>query len=71
MAAIAEELSTGAYDVVSLQEVWSTHDFDLIRGRTSDVLPYAHYFHRCLVYIYKKNIKRDCGDRRMTCGGRH
>lgn len=48
VAAIAEELSGGAYDVVSLQEVWSLDDFDLIRQRTIDVLPYSHYFHRFL-----------------------
>lgn len=45
MRAIADELAGGAYDVVSLQEVWSPADYEYIRERVGAVLPYAHYFH--------------------------
>lgn len=44
--AIAEELSSGKYDLVSLQEVWTEHDYQRIRARVRDVLPYHHYFYR-------------------------
>lgn len=42
--AIADQLQAGAFDVVSLQEVWSLSDFEYIRDRVVDVLPYSHYF---------------------------
>ncbi|KAF4527422.1 hypothetical protein B566_EDAN015942 [Ephemera danica] len=45
MDAIANQLATGKYDVVCLQEVWSNDDFDLIKDRVKEKLPYAHYFH--------------------------
>ncbi|KAJ1525886.1 hypothetical protein ONE63_009077 [Megalurothrips usitatus] len=45
MKAIAEELASGKYDIICLQEVWSTHDFELIRDGVKSVLPYSHYFH--------------------------
>ncbi|CAL8135985.1 unnamed protein product [Orchesella dallaii] len=44
MAAIAEELATGKYDFVCLQEVWTTEDYERIKTRTGDALPYSHYF---------------------------
>ncbi|ODM97185.1 putative neutral sphingomyelinase [Orchesella cincta] len=44
MTAIAEELATGKYDFVFLQEVWTTEDYERIKSRTGDVLPYSHYF---------------------------
>jgi hypothetical protein len=57
---IAEQLNTGNYDLVALQEVgvcvcatpcecvqiWSEHDYDTIRAAVKGTLPYAHYFHR-------------------------
>lgn len=46
MKAIAEELASGKYDIVSLQEVWTVNDFNLIRDGVKSVLPYSHYFHR-------------------------
>ncbi|CAL8085745.1 unnamed protein product [Orchesella dallaii] len=42
--AIADELASGKYDFVFLQEVWTTKDFERIQLRTSSVLPYSHYF---------------------------
>ncbi|XP_037939049.1 putative neutral sphingomyelinase [Teleopsis dalmanni] len=42
---ICDELSSGKYDIVSLQEVWSKSDSELIVQRTKTVLPYAHYFY--------------------------
>lgn len=48
MAAIAEVLACGNYDIVCLQEVWTDSDFNLIKEKVSGVLPYAHYFYRYL-----------------------
>ncbi|ODM99023.1 putative neutral sphingomyelinase [Orchesella cincta] len=44
MTAIAEELASGKYDFVFLQEVWTTEDYERIKLRTTAVLPYSHYF---------------------------
>lgn len=44
--AIGEELSTGKYDLVSLQEVWTEHDYETIRTAVGNVLPFHHYFYR-------------------------
>lgn len=44
MTAIAEELASGKYDFVFLQEVWTTEDYERIKVRTGNVLPYSHYF---------------------------
>ncbi|KAK3927734.1 Putative neutral sphingomyelinase [Frankliniella fusca] len=49
MKAIALELASGKYDIVCLQEVWSTNDFNLIRDGAKPVLPYSHYFHSGVV----------------------
>lgn len=46
MNAIADELNSGKYHIVTLQEVWSQSDFELIQQKTAQVLPYAHYFYR-------------------------
>lgn len=61
MYAIAEELSSNDFDVVCLQEVWSTDDFNYIKKTCQENLPHSHYFHRynnhsiyCLI-IKKKN----------------
>lgn len=43
--AICKELSSGEFDIVSLQEVWSQHDSEQLQQGTSSVLPYSHYFH--------------------------
>lgn len=43
--AISKELSSGQYDIVSLQEVWSQHDSEQLQQNTASVLPYSHYFH--------------------------
>ncbi|XP_026478520.1 putative neutral sphingomyelinase [Ctenocephalides felis] len=45
MNAIADELNSGKYHIVTLQEVWSQSDFELIQQKTAQVLPYAHYFY--------------------------
>lgn len=49
MDAIGEEIATGKYDIVSLQEVWSETDYQNIRKRVESVLPYAHYFYSGVV----------------------
>lgn len=46
MNAIADELASGTYDIVCLQEVWSIDDFKLISTKTERRLPYSHYFFR-------------------------
>ncbi|XP_014096081.1 putative neutral sphingomyelinase isoform X1 [Bactrocera oleae] len=45
IAAIGLELSSGKYDIVSLQEVWSRKDCETLKNATELVLPYAHYFY--------------------------
>lgn len=46
IAAIGDELASGKYDIVSLQEVWSESDYQSLKKITAKVLPYAHYFYR-------------------------
>lgn len=43
--AIAQELSTGKYDFVFLQELWVEDDYQFIATKVSKVLPHTHYFH--------------------------
>lgn len=42
---ISTELSSGKYDIVSLQEVWSQTDYNTIKVNLETVLPYSHYFY--------------------------
>jgi len=42
--AIAHYLSSCLYDIVLLQELWVSEDFDSISNATRSVLPYSHYF---------------------------
>ncbi|XP_041453086.1 putative neutral sphingomyelinase isoform X1 [Lytechinus variegatus] len=44
MQHIAKELATGAYDIVSLQEIWVMEDYELIKSAVEKVLPYSFYF---------------------------
>ena len=46
MKAIAEQFCSENYDVVCLQEIWSIHDYKLIKAKTQEKLPYTHYFYR-------------------------
>ncbi|XP_002740507.2 sphingomyelin phosphodiesterase 2-like [Saccoglossus kowalevskii] len=46
---IGEEISTRDYDVVCLQEVWSSKDFKSLKDMLSDCLPYAYQFHSGVV----------------------
>ncbi|CAH1251174.1 SMPD2 [Branchiostoma lanceolatum] len=43
--AIGEELATGKYDLVSLQEVWTVSLYEKLVSQVEDVLPYHHYFY--------------------------
>ncbi|XP_058818342.1 putative neutral sphingomyelinase isoform X2 [Topomyia yanbarensis] len=47
--AIGDVLSSGNYDVVSLQEVWSDGDYQYLKNRVEGVLPFAHYFYSGVV----------------------
>nr|XP_054774293.1 putative neutral sphingomyelinase isoform X1 [Lytechinus pictus] len=44
MQHIAKELATGAYDIVSLQEIWVLKDYEHIKSTVKNVLPYSFYF---------------------------
>lgn len=46
MNSISAELSTGNYDIVSLQEVWSQMDYETLKCKTELILPFSHYFYR-------------------------
>lgn len=39
-------LSSGDYDLVALQEVWSEANYHTIKEKVKHVLPYTHYFYR-------------------------
>ncbi|GAB6032155.1 hypothetical protein CHUAL_010807 [Chamberlinius hualienensis] len=43
--AIGNELASGDYDFVVLQEIWCKSDYECIVNQTRDVLPYSHYFY--------------------------
>ncbi|CAK9298357.1 unnamed protein product [Gordionus sp. m RMFG-2023] len=43
--ALAKEISTGKYDIVALQEVWSEEDYTCLCMYSKSVLPYSHYFY--------------------------
>ncbi|KAF7281813.1 neutral sphingomyelinase [Rhynchophorus ferrugineus] len=45
MHAIADLLASSQFDVVCLQEVWTDSDYNLIREKCKEVLPYSHYFY--------------------------
>lgn len=45
VTAIADALATGGYDLVSLQEVWSESDFQKLKSRVINALPYSYYFY--------------------------
>lgn len=47
--AIGDQLATGKYDMVSLQEVWSENDYQTLKKQTELVLPFAHYFYSGVV----------------------
>jgi len=45
IAAIAQALSDSSYDVVGLQELWMYSDYELVKAKVAQKLPYAKYFH--------------------------
>lgn len=45
------------YDVISLQEVWSETDYQLIRKIAEKSLPFAHYFYRLAVTRHRNKIQ--------------
>lgn len=46
MKAIADQLCSGDYDIVCLQEVWLIRDYKMIKAATREKLPHTHYFYR-------------------------
>lgn len=49
--AIGQELAQGLYGIVALQEVWSEHDYHILKQFTAEVLPYTHYFYRYIIHF--------------------
>uniref|UniRef100_A0A2M4AND1 sphingomyelin phosphodiesterase n=2 Tax=Anopheles triannulatus TaxID=58253 RepID=A0A2M4AND1_9DIPT len=47
--AIGDVLASGNYDIVSLQEVWSDGDYQALKQRVENVLPFCHYFYSGVV----------------------
>uniref|UniRef100_A0A182TGU1 sphingomyelin phosphodiesterase n=1 Tax=Anopheles melas TaxID=34690 RepID=A0A182TGU1_9DIPT len=47
--AIGDVLASGNYDIVSLQEVWSDSDYQYLKQRVENVLPFCHYFYSGVV----------------------
>lgn len=43
--AIGEEIARSTYDLVALQEVWHKGDFDILKRKIGNTLPYNHYFY--------------------------
>jgi sphingomyelin phosphodiesterase 2 len=44
IAAIAQALSDSSYDIVALQELWVYSDYELIKRKVANKLPYAKFF---------------------------
>jgi sphingomyelin phosphodiesterase 2 len=44
--AIADEIASSQYDIVALQELWVQSDFDHVKARVAQRLPYSKYFLR-------------------------
>jgi len=72
-SAIAEALESGDYDIVSLQEVWSIADYEMIAKRVAKVLPDSFYFHSgCVgsgVCVFTKGAIRDTMQHRFALNG--
>ncbi|XP_012285922.1 putative neutral sphingomyelinase [Orussus abietinus] len=45
LQAIIDKLTTDEYDIVCLQEIWSSKDFEIVQAKVKDHLPHAHYFY--------------------------
>ncbi|XP_076179205.1 putative neutral sphingomyelinase [Ptiloglossa arizonensis] len=45
MEAITMKFATENYDIICLQEVWSTQDFEMMKSKMQEQLPYSHYFY--------------------------
>ncbi|CEP08862.1 hypothetical protein [Parasitella parasitica] len=45
MKAVAEVLQKEDYDIITLQEIWVSKDFELIKEAVKQTLPYAKYFY--------------------------
>lgn len=63
IAAIAEQLAASNYDIVGLQELWVSADYQLIQNKVSKQLPFSKLFHRCakLFHILHVLIILDSG----------
>jgi sphingomyelin phosphodiesterase 2 len=48
--AIAEHLASSDYDIVCLQELWIHKEFELVRDRVVQALPYSRFFHTYVAF---------------------
>jgi sphingomyelin phosphodiesterase 2 len=46
--AIAQFLEDAPFDIVTLQELWVYADYDIVRSRISQYLPFSKFFYRCI-----------------------
>ncbi|XP_066266757.1 putative neutral sphingomyelinase isoform X1 [Branchiostoma lanceolatum] len=71
--AIGEELSTGKYDLVSLQEVVTDDMYRKLVSLVSHVLPYHHYFYSGFggsgVCVFSKHLITDVCQHQFTLNG--
>ncbi|XP_078583948.1 putative neutral sphingomyelinase [Branchiostoma floridae x Branchiostoma japonicum] len=71
--AIGEELATGKYDLVALQEVWVEALYEQLVSQVEDVLPYHHYFYSGWngsgVCVFSKHPIVDVYQYRFTLNG--
>lgn len=47
IAAIAQALGDSSYDIVALQELWVYSDYELVKAKVANKLPYAKFFRGC------------------------
>ncbi|KAF6206732.1 hypothetical protein GE061_017968 [Apolygus lucorum] len=45
MEAIAEALKSKDYDIICLQEIWDTNDYELIHSKIKTRMPYKYYYY--------------------------
>jgi hypothetical protein len=51
ITAIANALSKSDYDLVTLQELWVSSDYSIVRKSVQEKLPYSKYFYRYVTLI--------------------
>lgn len=66
--AIADLLAANQFDVVCLQEVWTNRDYNILREKLANVLPYSHYFYRWVnITQYRQCLDLNCIKKSVEC----